>query len=206
MTKVSSENENDKIAKVADIVRADFANFCKWDEEEEIGYVRVFIVFDGKAKDIPALWTRGVMGRVRKRMYEADISELPILSPVSRSEWERGAKYRRSVQRRIRSLNSAGRLTRNTTRQPAWSNRGALKALQLCRQHANGYHVARRLVFMMRLLLFSAPSNGGHGWGSRSLNSRPSRSMVLKSCGRSRSMKLRRLRSRAWSKARSATK
>jgi hypothetical protein len=112
MTKVSSENENDKIAKVADIVRADFANFYsgefdvvpdqepdKWDEEEEIGYVRVFIVFDGKAKDIPvpALWTRGVMGRVRKRMYEADISELPILSPVSRSEWERGAKYRRSV-------------------------------------------------------------------------------------------------------------
>ena len=46
MTKVSSENENDKIAKVADIVRADFANFYsgefyvvpdqrpdKWDDE-----------------------------------------------------------------------------------------------------------------------------------------------------------------------------
>ena len=110
MTKVSSENENDKIAKVTDIVRTDFANFNtgefdvvpdqepdEWDEEDQFGYVFVFIVFDGKAKDIPALWTRGVMGRVRKRMYEADISELLILSPVSRSEWERAAKYRRIV-------------------------------------------------------------------------------------------------------------
>lgn len=109
MTTTSTESENDKMAKVADIVRTDFANYYEgyfdvipdqtvneWTDEDG-GYVRVFIVFDGKAKDIPMRWSRGVMGRVRKRLYEADISDLPILAPVSRSEWKRAAKHRRNM-------------------------------------------------------------------------------------------------------------
>ena len=106
MTATSTKKEDDKMARVADIVRTDFASFYpgsfdvipdhlvdEWADEDE-GYVRVYIVFDGKTKDIPDRWAHGVMGRVRKMLYEADISELPILAPVSRSEWDRSAKHR----------------------------------------------------------------------------------------------------------------
>ena len=106
----TSANKNDKNATVANIVRTDFAEFYEgqfdviadqtvdeWADEDERGYVRVFIIFDGTAKDIPTVWSRGVMSRVRKKLYEANIDELPILAPVSKTEWERTSKHRKSA-------------------------------------------------------------------------------------------------------------
>ena len=106
----TSANETDKNATVANIVRTDFAEFYdgpfdviadqtndEWADEDESNYVRVFIIFDGTAEDIPVVWSRGVMSRVRKKLYAANIGELPILAPVSKTEWERTSKHRKKV-------------------------------------------------------------------------------------------------------------
>lgn len=92
--------ESDLLAKVEEIVRSDLSpHYKKWfnvnayfqgqDFIDDETYLRIYIVFDGKAKDlrIPA-WTQGLISRIRDKLAEQDIHEFPVLSPVAKSEWD----------------------------------------------------------------------------------------------------------------------
>lgn len=51
--------------------------------------MRLFVIFDGAKEDLKARWKPGLVGRVRKNLAEVEISEFPVLSFVTKSEWDK---------------------------------------------------------------------------------------------------------------------
>ena len=51
-------------------------------------YLRITIVFDGDQKLLDPKWTVGLTGRIRRKMAELDMYELPVYLFAEKSEWE----------------------------------------------------------------------------------------------------------------------
>lgn len=67
---------------VVDDIDDDFA--------EEHNYVRLLVVFDSTLEAIKESWRIGFHSKIRKLMAEANISEFPALSFVTKDGWENG--------------------------------------------------------------------------------------------------------------------
>lgn len=96
---------DDRLTKAADIVRANLEEYYSEfhfdvipeqrpvdDVSEDLRYIRLFVIFDGDREDLKSSWKPGLVGRVRKNLTEVEISEFPVLSFVTKSEWEAEAQ------------------------------------------------------------------------------------------------------------------
>lgn len=96
---------DDRLSKVAEIVRANLEEHYRLlhfdvipeqkptvDIADDLGYIRVFVIFDGNREDLKARWKPGLIGRVRQKMTEVEIREFPVLSFVTKSEWDKEIK------------------------------------------------------------------------------------------------------------------
>ena len=97
---------DDRLTKVAEIVRANLEeHYIKLDFDvipeqtpaehvtEDSGYIRLFVIFDGDREDLKAHWKPGLIGRVRQKMTEVEISEFPVLSFVTKAEWDKETRH-----------------------------------------------------------------------------------------------------------------
>ena len=60
-----------------------------FDDEDDLEYVRILIVFDGDQNDLDPEWTSGLIRRIRPKLYDLGVKEFPIPSFVEKNEWDR---------------------------------------------------------------------------------------------------------------------
>ncbi len=107
MTETTSNDViEEKLARVASQMKADLEEHyspitfevhaaltpIEFGEIEDPSYIQMFIVVDGSMKDLLDRHRAGEIGRVRKFLSEVDIDEFPVLSFLTRAEWDQERK------------------------------------------------------------------------------------------------------------------
>ena len=112
-TTQEAENLTNRLIEISKTVKEDLENHyapirfevfaehtpIEFGELDDSSYIRFFIVFDGAMDDLRARRRSGEIGRVRELLSTFNISEFPVLSFVSKAEWEREKKR---IERRTR--------------------------------------------------------------------------------------------------------
>lgn len=55
------------------------------DDEQE--YIEIFIIFDGDQERLDSGWTSGLIRRIRPKLIEAGVPQVPIPTFIEKSEW-----------------------------------------------------------------------------------------------------------------------
>ena len=95
---MTTETERDAVADIVrDLLIGKFGDTLIFDPiivkdavdvVDGMEYLRITIVFDGDQRFLDPGWTVGLTGRIRRKMAELDMYELPVYLFAEKSEWE----------------------------------------------------------------------------------------------------------------------